>query len=172
MPREPLAPEIRQQVLNQALSDLSAQRIALLATYPPGEHFQRLRGMGFVHEGWTIYMSTVKTWQKAKEITANPSVTVLVTNAGKRVDHFIQIDCQAVEVTGEEFAYWQEKRYEKEGAGLRAVAERVGNGWIGWRMDPQRVRAMGYIDSGAWREAPVVFTRKQLASAAAPRETV
>ncbi|GIW06024.1 MAG: hypothetical protein KatS3mg060_0829 [Dehalococcoidia bacterium] len=161
--RPPLDPETKSRVRDEALDFIRGRRIGIMVTYPPGEPFPRLRGMGFVHEGWVIYMSTKREWLKAKEIAANPHVSVLFYDTAKRSDHFIQVDCRAFPVSGEEFDRWQERRFEKEGDGLRRVAAGMTrDDWAGWRLEPLRVRINGHLNSGPWREAPVVLKRRDL----------
>lgn len=161
----PLDPALRQRVLDDAYADIQSSYITLLATYPEGEDFPRLRGMGFVHDGWTFYMSTRTRYLKAREIAASPKVMILFTNNARRRDHFIQIDGFARRVVGDEFDLWQERRYVKEGDGLRRIAAGMQKDeWSGWVIDPIRVRANGYIDrsESRWSEAPVVFNRADL----------
>jgi hypothetical protein len=154
---------LRDEAVRQALEDISRTVTCTLITYPRGEAFPRLRGMGFVHDGWTFYMSTKRDWKKAIEIAGNSKATILFNDTNRRRDHFIQIDAYATEVTGEEFDTWQEKRYVKEGEGLRRVAARMAPGdWIGWRFDPVRVRINGYISERPYQEAPAVAYRKHL----------
>ena len=93
-------PALRETVLAAALSDMSVLRTCTLITYPVGEDYPRLRGMGFVHEGWTVYVSTKRVWKKAGEIFGNSKVTVLFNDTNRRKDHFIQIDGVAVPVSG------------------------------------------------------------------------
>ncbi|MFN8535814.1 MAG: pyridoxamine 5'-phosphate oxidase family protein [Dehalococcoidia bacterium] len=161
--RPPLDQESKERVRDQALDFIRNRRTGIMATYPPGEAFPRLRGMGFVHDGWVFYMSTRAEWQKAAEVAANPNVSILFYDTTIRNDHFIQIDCRAIRVRGDQFTHWQEQRYLKEGDGLRRVT--VGmtdDDWAGWRLEPLRVRINGYITSGPWREAPVVLSRRDL----------
>lgn len=156
-------PALRDSVVAQALSDMSPIRTCTLITYPAGEDYPRLRAMGFVFEGWKIYVSTKRIWQKAREIEGNPKVSVTIVNQNIRRDHFIQIDGVAVPVEGEEFAMWQERRFAKEGDLLRrAAAGMTDEDWAGWRIEPVRLRINGYINEGPFREVPVVALRKSL----------
>ena len=118
----PLDPALRQRVIDQAFADIQATRTTILATYPTGEDFPRLRGMGFVQDGWVFYMSTRTRYLKAREIAGSPKVSVLFYDTTRRKDHFIQIDGFAHHVVGDEFDSWQERRYVKEGDGLRRIA--------------------------------------------------
>jgi hypothetical protein len=162
-PRSPLDPETKARVRDEALDFIRGRRIGIMVTYPPGEPFPRLRGMGFVHDGWVIYMSTKREWQKAREVAANPHVSVLFYDTSKRSDHFIQVDCRAITVSGDEFDWWQEQRYQKEGEALRrATAGMTRDDWVGWRLEPLRVRINGHISGGPWSEAPVVLSRRDL----------
>lgn len=161
--RPPLDEATKRRVRDEALALISSRRIGLMVTYPPGEPFPRLRGMGFVHDGWVLYMSTKRVWRKAREVAANPHVSILFVDTTKRGDHFIQVDCQAIEARGEEFDRWQERRYQKEGDALRrATAGMTRDDWVGWRLEPVRVRVNGHISGGPWSEAPVVLTRRDL----------
>src|SRR3954469_16349475 len=94
---------LRDEAVLHALEDISNTVTCTLITYPVDEEFPRLRGMGFVHDGWTFYMSTKRDWKKALEIAGNSRGTILFNDSNRRRDHFIQIDAQATEVTGEEF---------------------------------------------------------------------
>ncbi|MCS6800952.1 MAG: pyridoxamine 5'-phosphate oxidase family protein [Chloroflexota bacterium] len=161
--RPPLDAETKARVRDEAIALIGSRRIGILVTYPPGEPFPRLRAMGFVHDGWVFYVSTRRGWRKAAEVAANPHVSLLFSDTAKRADHFIQVDCRAIEVSGGEFDRWQEKRYQKEGEALRrATAGMTRDDWVGWRLEPLRVRINGHISSGPWSEAPVVLSRHEL----------
>ena len=155
--------ELRANVAARALEHVSQRRAAAtLVTYPVGEPYPRLRGMGFAHDGWTFYMSTLKKRRKAREIAANPHVSVLFFDKEIRRDHFIQIDAYAVELVGEEFEALQARRVAKEGDLLRRAWAAVAGERVGWRFEPIRLRLNGYVSEGRWREAPIVVTREQL----------
>jgi hypothetical protein len=163
MARPPIDPALRAEVAAKALASIDLRRAAAtLVTYPPGEPFPRLRGMGFVHDGWTIFMSTIRARRKAREIAANPYVSILFIDTTTRRDHFIQIDAYAVELVGAEFEALQARRLAKEGELLQRAWDAVKAERVGWRFEPLRARVNGYVDSGPWRQAPVVFTREQL----------
>jgi pyridoxine/pyridoxamine 5'-phosphate oxidase len=163
----------RERVLREGLTDLelaSAQRAAgrtptlsvTLVTYPIGE-YPKLRGMGWLNDGWVFYMSTRRVSKKASEILQDPRVSVLCIDHQRRRDHFIQIDGVAQEVTGPEFEAYQERRYQKEGENLRRATEGMTPAdWFGFRIEPVRLRLLGYVNVRPWTEAPVVFTRDQL----------
>jgi hypothetical protein len=155
--------EIPAWVRDQAYEWLTTARTGTMITFPPGEPFPRLRGMGFTHKGWILYMSTRRKWRKAREVAANPHVTVLFNDTTIRRDHFIQIDCRAFEVSGDEFDEWQEMRFQKEGDALRRAAAGMSrDDWVGWRLEPVRVRINGYVRGGRYSEAPVVLRRPDL----------
>lgn len=155
--------EFRRGQLQDALAFADARRVVVMATYPPGEPFPRLRGMGFVHQGWTFYLSTKAVWRKAREVRGNPHVTLLFYDSTRVPDHFVQIDCQAIEVTGEARRRWQALRFAREGASLeRAAAGMQEDDWAGWRMEPVRVRINGYQRNGRFQETPLVFHRAEL----------
>lgn len=144
----------RQEVAPKVMADLDTLRTGALFVNPPGEPYPRPVQMGFVHRGWRVYMSTRAVTRKAAGVNANPRVTLWFVNQQVRADAWIQIDAIARRVEGEEFAQWQERRFEKEGDRLRRAAAGMETAdWSGWVMEPERVRVNGY----AAGEAPVVF---------------
>ncbi|MCS7001266.1 MAG: hypothetical protein NZ518_00305, partial [Dehalococcoidia bacterium] len=53
--------------------------------------------------------------------------------------------------------------YQKEGDRLRAAtAGMTRDDWAGWRIEPVRLRLMGYVSHGPWSEVPVVVPRAAL----------
>lgn len=155
------AEAVRAAVAQRVLADLDVLRTGTLFVYPPGEPYPRPVQMGFVHEGWRVYMSTRATTRKAVAVAANPLVTLWFVNQQVRSDAWIQIDAVARRVQGEEFVRWQERRYGKEGERLRRATEGMrAEDWAGWVMEPARVRINGYASG----EAPVVLGRAWLAA--------
>jgi general stress protein 26 len=157
---------VRQDVLSRALIHVAAQKVTILQTYPKGEPFPRLRGMGFANQNWTFYISTRLATLKAKEIITNPHVTLLFTDSAVRPDHFIQVDADAHVIRDKERARWQEVRYAKEGDFLRQAFEQMDdNEWVGWALVPVRLRILGYVSDGKWGRSPLVYDRSSLGAA-------
>ena len=160
----PLEPEVRARVLEQALEFKLARKGCLLGTFRP-DGYPRFSRMGCPNNGWKLYMSTIKRPDKRKiaDVQSNRRVTVLYTDPTIRPDHFLQIDGVAIDVTGDALAEWQKRRFETWPHEIQQYDAHQ-NEWIGWIVEPIRVRVLGHLPRGTqyWSEAPVLFRRHEL----------
>jgi general stress protein 26 len=160
--KPPLEPERRAEVLARATAFIREHWTCYFATYRP-DGYARLYGMGYLlaDDGWTFFMSTFRDMRKHLDIVGNRRVSFFLVDQSIRKDHFIQIDALARELSDEELAPWQERRFQKWPHEIEAFAKQ-GKPWVGWLFDPVRMRVNGYVNDGPWYETPVVFTRAEL----------
>lgn len=157
----PLDPAIRSAVLAQARELVEVRRICqLLTTSLDGYPIQR--GMGYILDGWRLYVSTIDGLAKAEELRQEPRCAMVWNDQQIRADHFVQLQCIAREVTGDELAAWQERRFERYPQERKLYGDTLDE-WVGWVLEPVRLRCLGYVkERSYWGEVPIVYGRASL----------
>ncbi len=157
----PLDPAVRAAVLAQARQLIGERRVCQLqSTSLDGYPVQR--GMGYLVDGWHLYISTIEGLAKAAELRQEPRCAMVWTDQAVRADHFVQLQCIAREVRGVELAAWQERRFQRYPQERQIYGDAVGE-WAGWVLEPVRLRCLGYVkERSYWGEVPIVYGRRAL----------